>query len=90
MALADICGFDKHMKPNATTVDALGDEMFNQCRNMSNNYELAMPPFTNVTIPFNSTDSNPSQKMCHKNKPRFSIIVHLSVIAYSQPKISTR
>lgn len=49
MALADICGFDKFMKPNGTTANALSDDMvLNQCSNIENNYQLAMPPFENV------------------------------------------
>lgn len=50
MALADICGFDKYMHRNTTTVEALNDDMLTQCSNMGNNYELALPPFTNVNL----------------------------------------
>lgn len=51
MALADICGFNNYMKPNGTTMSALHEEMMvNQCSNMDNNYQLAMPPFENVSI----------------------------------------
>lgn len=50
MALADICGFNNFMKPNGTTSTALNDDMMlNQCSNMDNNYQLAMPPFENVS-----------------------------------------
>lgn len=87
MALADICGFDKYMKPNATTVDALGDEMFSQCSNLADNYELAMPPFTNVTIPFNCINS-----IIHSIKFQIILICIISrcfTSEYSQPKIST-
>lgn len=49
MALADICGFDNFMKPNGTTASALHDDMvIDQCTNLDNNYQLAMPPFENV------------------------------------------
>lgn len=49
MALADICGFNSFMKPKTTTPDALHDEMMEQCANIDNNYQLAMPPFENVS-----------------------------------------
>lgn len=50
MALADICRFDNFMKPNSTTTSALfEDVMVNQCSNIENNYQLAMPPFENVS-----------------------------------------
>lgn len=50
MALSEICGFDKYMQPNKTSVNALNEAMNSQCSNMANNYELALPPFTNVNI----------------------------------------
>lgn len=50
MALAGICNFDNFMKPNSTTSSALfEDAMANQCSNIENNYQLAMPPFVNVS-----------------------------------------
>lgn len=51
MALADICNFDSFMKPNSTTTSALYEDMVtNQCSNLQNNYQLAMPPFENVSL----------------------------------------
>lgn len=52
MALAEICGFDSFMKPNHMTPMALNDDMMNQCSNIDNNYQLAMPPFENVRHTF--------------------------------------
>lgn len=50
MALADICNFDSCMKANSTTTSAIYDDMVtNQCTNIENNYQLAMPPFENVS-----------------------------------------
>lgn len=51
MALADICGLDTCLKRNDTTSNALSEDMMlNQCTNIENNYQLAMPPFANVRL----------------------------------------
>lgn len=51
MALADICGLDNCLKRNDTTMQALNEDMaINQCSNIENNYQLAMPPFANVRL----------------------------------------
>lgn len=57
MALAEICNFDSFMKPNSTTSSALFQDVIeNQCSNIENNYQLAMPPFENVSFIFIESD----------------------------------
>lgn len=52
MALADMCSLNSFMKPNHTTTTAIYDDVVtNQCSNIGNNYQLAMPPFENVRFP---------------------------------------
>lgn len=51
MALADLCGINNYLKRNDTSMNALHDDMmFNQCANIENNYQLAIPPFANVRL----------------------------------------
>lgn len=50
MALADICGLSHVTRRNDMSMDALqSDMMMNSC-NIENNYQLAMPPYSNVRL----------------------------------------
>lgn len=49
MALADICGLDSVMKRNDFSLNALQEEVQCNSGNIENNYQLAMPPFANVS-----------------------------------------
>lgn len=50
MALADICGLSNLLEQKEFTSKAFHDEMMINCGNMENNYQLAMPPFANVSV----------------------------------------
>lgn len=50
MALSDICNFNSYMKSNNMSPDALHSDMMDQCCNLDNNLQLAMPPFSNVRL----------------------------------------
>lgn len=50
MALSDICNFNDYMKSNNMSADALHSDMMDQCCNLDNNLQLAMPPFSNVRL----------------------------------------
>lgn len=50
MALSEISGLSNLLDKNEFSSKAFHDEMmFNSC-NLENNYQLAMPPFANVSI----------------------------------------
>lgn len=49
MALADICGLNSVMKRNDFSLNAMQEEMQINSGNIENNYQLAMPPFANVS-----------------------------------------
>jgi len=49
MALAEICGFDNYLKRNEFHENTLHEEMMINSGNIANNYQLAMPPFSNPT-----------------------------------------
>lgn len=49
MALADICGLDSVMKRNDFSLNAMQEELQFNSGNIENNYQLAMPPYANVS-----------------------------------------
>lgn len=51
MALADLCQFDSVLKRKDMAIEH-GNMLLDQCTNLDNNYQLAMPPFENVSLIF--------------------------------------
>lgn len=51
MALADLCQFDSVLKRKDMAIEH-GNMLLDQCTNLDNNYQLAMPPFENVSVFF--------------------------------------
>lgn len=49
MALAEICKLDSVLKRKDITAEH-SDMMLDQCCNIDNSYQLAMPPFENVSF----------------------------------------
>ena len=50
MALQELCGLDNAVKNNFLKNDLdVDSEVLNYSRNFSNNFELAVPPFSNVS-----------------------------------------
>lgn len=52
MALAEICGFagSKILNNKPFSTSAFEDEIMQASGNMVNNYQLAMPPYSNVRL----------------------------------------
>lgn len=52
MALADLCGFNgsKVLNNKQFSTNAFEDEIMQASGNMVNNYQLAMPPYSNVRL----------------------------------------
>lgn len=70
MALADLCNLNSFMKPNSTTTTAIYEDMVtNQCSNISNNYQLSMPPFENVSL----------SKKNYKNQKIRDLLIRISI-----------
>lgn len=50
MALAGVCGFNMHDDFSRNREPNEFSDASEYCRNISNNLELALPPFANVSI----------------------------------------